>query len=253
MMYDGRTLRFVALAMCVAVLPLLPELASGGTEPNDSPPDPGHIRALERQVEQLERRLRNLEPATPETIVRLPSELELAKHAPASPLSIPDAIARGRPIPYRIVKQDPDFVRPVYLENWHSKFARWSYVPARVHTAMHRLFPTYDIGISAMYQLQGDLGVDFPTFHNETALDLYFIVFQTSVTGVYTHGNQVVVVGKPRRTGVQVVTATTRDIHPASRDELLLIQLATPEGDELDYAYEPYVPPDFWTKQLRED
>lgn len=41
-------------------------------------------------------------------------------------------------------------------------------------------------------------------FQNETALDLYIVVFQTIVTDVYTKGNQVVVVGTPKRDGASL-------------------------------------------------
>lgn len=86
-------------------------------------------------------------------------------------------------------------------------------------------------------------------FQNDTALDLYIVVFQTTVTDVYTKGNQVVVAGTPNRNGVQVLTVKTGDIHPTDLSKLLLIQLATPLGHELDYSLIAYEPPDFWLKQ----
>lgn len=69
------------------------------------------------------------------------------------------------------------------------------------------------------------------------------------VTNIFTKGNQVVVVGKPKRTGVQVVTITTKDINPVNIDDNLLVQLVTPEGYEIDYSLISYVQPDFWEKQ----
>ncbi|MEK5441035.1 hypothetical protein [Fredinandcohnia sp. FSL W7-1320] len=92
------------------------------------------------------------------------------------------------------------------------------------------------------------MGISFPTTTNETNLDLYIVVFQTSITEVYTKGNQVVIVGTPKRTGVEVLSIKTADIHPSNKEKLLLVQLAT-NGAELDYALISYQPPDFWLKQ----
>ena len=83
---------------------------------------------------------------------------------------------------------------------------------------------------------------------NETDLDLYIVVFQTNITDVYTKGNQVVVVGTPKRTGVEVISIKTADIHPSNKEKLLLVQLAT-NGDELDYSLISYESPDYWLKQ----
>lgn len=82
-------------------------------------------------------------------------------------------------------------------------------------------------------------------------LDLYIVIFQTAVTDVYTKGNQVIVVGTPERNGVQVLTIKTGDLHPSDLSKLLLIQLATPLGHELDYSLIVYEPPDFWLKQIQ--
>ncbi|TLS48485.1 hypothetical protein FE782_30495 [Paenibacillus antri] len=186
-----------------------------------------------------------MEPPEPVTMQALPEEEELARHAPTKVVPIRDVIKKGRLIPFRTIRQDADYVRPVYEEHWHSTYwgGRWSYVPTRIHYALHRLFPTYDIGISGELTFKGNVGVPFPMFQNETDLDLYLVVFQTSVFRLYTAGNQIVVVGAPRRTGVEVVVLKTSDLRPAERDRLLSIQLATPAGDELDYAYIAYMEP----------
>jgi len=245
-----------ALPALLAVLLLLPSAASSaraakpaGSAPSEA--DTKRIEWLERRVELLEQRIDRLEPRVPTTIVRLPVEAEAEKLAPRDAVPISEVLRRGKEIPFRIVKHDPNFVRPVYLWEWHSRFGRWSYMPSRVHYALHRLFAAYDFGLSALYQLQGDLGVAFPTFQHETNLDLYLIAFQTEVRGAYTLGNQIVLVGSPKRTGVQVVTVKTGDLQPSDKGKLLLAQLATAGGEEIDYALVAYAPPDFWAQQRR--
>jgi hypothetical protein len=119
----------------------------------------------------------------------------------------------------------------------------------RVHYALHRLFTEYDIGVSNWYDFEHNIGLSVPMFQNKKALDMYIVTFQTDVTDVYTRGNQVVVVGNPKRNGVQVITIKTKDVKPFNKDEQLLVQLSTPNGSEMDYSLILYVRPDFWSQQ----
>lgn len=121
----------------------------------------------------------------------------------------------------------------------------------RIHYALHRLFTTYDIGISSELDFKQNVGIEFPVFQNRTDLDLYIVVFQTTVTYVYTHGNQIVLSGKPTRDGVQVISIKTSALRPFDLNKKLLVQLATAQGHELDYSLIVYEPPDFWIKQIQ--
>ncbi|MDQ0878878.1 hypothetical protein QFZ77_007537 [Paenibacillus sp. V4I3] len=205
----------------------------------------------DQQVEELERRLEQLEPPKPITIVEPQEEAEAKKYYPTDTIPISEVIDKGTKIPFNIIMNDPNYKRPVYEEHWHSTYwgGRWSYIPMRIQYALHRLFTTYDIGISGELNFKQNVGINFPMFQNDTALDLYIVVFQTTVTDVYTKGNQVVVAGTPNRNGVQVLTVKTGDIHPTDLRKSLLIQLATALGHELDYSIIAYEPPDFWLKQ----
>jgi len=220
---------------------------NAGIDPDGT--DAARIEWLERRVELLEQRIDRLEPRVPMTILKLPVEAEAEKLAPRDVVPIPELLRSGSEIPFRIVKDDPNYIRPVYLWQWHSRFGRWSYLPERVHYALHRLFAAYDFGLSALYQLQGDLGIAFPTYQDETNLDLYLVAFQTEIRAAYTLGNQVVIVGAPKRAGVQVLTLKTGDLRPSNKNELLLVQLADSLGEEMDYALIAYAPPDFWARQ----
>ncbi len=216
-----------------------------------SPSQLSIVKGEHKQIQELEQRLGNLEPPEPTTILDSPFPFETGTevHFPTDVIPIPEVITQGTKIPFTIIKSEPNYVRPIYEEHWHSTYwgGRWSYVPSRIHYALHRIFPFYAIGIAAELNFQGDMGISFPTTTNETDLDLYIVVFQTSITEVYTKGNQVVVVGTPKRTGVEVLSIKTADIHPSNKDKFLLVQLAT-NGAELDYALISYQPPDFWLK-----
>lgn len=200
--------------------------------------------------QELEQRLENLEPPEPTTILDSPFPFEKVteEHFPIDILPISVVLKEGSKIPFKIIKSEPDYIRPLYEEHWHSTYGRWSYIPSRIYYALHRIFPFYAIGISAEYDFQHNVGISFNTEMNETDLDLYIVIFKTDITDVYTKGNQVVVVGSPKRTGVEVISIKTGDIIPSNKEKFLLIQLAT-NGTELDYALIGYTPPDFWLKQ----
>jgi hypothetical protein len=203
-----------------------------------------------KRVEELEKRLKRLEPPEPVNIIEFPFEAEVEKRYPSQTISISEVMEKGTKIPFDVIKNIPDYKRPVYEKLWHSTFGRWSYIPTRVHYALHRLFTNYDIGLSNWFDFEGNLGIyNIPMFQNETSLDLYIVVFQTAVTDIFTKGNQVVVVGNPNRKGAEVITIKTGDVHPADKKKLLLVQLATPSSNEIDYSLINYEPPDFWLKQ----
>ena len=210
----------------------------------------------QQRIQELERRLDSLEPPKPTTIPDspLPFEKGTEAHFPIDIVPISEVVTEGTKIPFNVIQSEPNYLRPIYEENWHSTYwgGRWSYMPSRIHYALHRIFPFYAIGISAELNFQQDVGIIFPTEMNETDLDLYIVVFQTAITDVYTKGNQVVIVGTPKRTGVEVISIKTASIHPRNKEKFLLIQLATNEA-ELDYALIEYQPPDYWLQQKRKN
>jgi hypothetical protein len=209
---------------------------------------------LEEQIEKLKQRLEQLEPVKPTTILDSPFPFEQGTEETYSPDVVPisEVLKQGKRISFKIIKSEPRYKRPIYQEQWHSTYwgGRWSYLPSRIHYALHRLFTFYDIGISEELNFQQNVGITFPTFQNEKDLDLYIVVFQTNITDVYTKGNQIVFVGAPTRTGVEVLTVKTREIQPSNKDKLLLVQLAT-NSHELDYSLISYQPPDFWFNQIQ--
>ncbi|XKI10977.1 YfkD-like protein [Sporosarcina sp. ANT_H38] len=212
---------------------------------------PNSDKSEQERIQELEQRLDSLEPPEPTTILDSPFPFEKGTeiHFPTDVIPISEVLKEGTKIPFKVIKSDPNYIRPIYEEHWHSTFwgGRWSYIPSRIHYSLHRIFPFYAIGISAELNFQQNVGIAFNTATNETDLDLYIVVFQTNITDVYTKGNQVVVVGTPKRTGVEVVNIKTADIQPSNKEKLLLVQLAT-NGVELDYSLINYEPPDFWLK-----
>ena len=203
------------------------------------------IEELKAQVKEMEKRLHYLEPSKPKNISDPPWK---EQSFPSNVVPILKVIEKGTKIPFEVIVDKPDYKRPAYEENWHSTTGRWSYIPNRIHYALHRVFTNYDVGLSGWYDFEHNIGISIPMFQNENDLDLYIVAFQTEITDVYTLGNQVVVVGYPKRTGIQAITIKTRGLNPYNKEEPLLVQLTTQLGDEIDYSLISYMPPDFWLK-----
>jgi hypothetical protein len=77
---------------------------------------------VNKRVEELEKRLNQLEPPKPTTIVKAPEEVEAEKYYPSDTLPIPAAMDKGTKIRFNIIKNDPNYERPVYEEHWHSTY-----------------------------------------------------------------------------------------------------------------------------------
>jgi hypothetical protein len=254
-MYIYRKHLFLFYSLFIIGSFLLPwSSAEASVEPEDLKEMEKEKIELVEQIKKLKQRLSRLEPPKPIQIPDSPFPFEqgVEEQYPNDAVPISEVFKQGKRISFKIIKSEPSYKRPIYEEHWHSTYwgGRWSYVPSRIHYALHRLYTYYDIGISEELNFKQHVGIDFPIFQNKTNLDLYIIVFQTKVTDVYTKGNQIVIDGTPSRSGVEVLTVKTRDIQPTNKEKLLLVQLAT-NSYELDYSLISYQPPDFWIKQIQ--
>lgn len=152
--------------------------------------------------------------------------------------SVEDVMISGKDIPVRFAYNDPEWKRQAYKSYWHSSVGRWSYVPNRIHYAMHRLFITYPTA-SAYYDFIHDLGIadeseyfDIPYANPHD--NIVVVIMQTSIDKIITFGNQVVISGRPSPTGLRVVLIPVQVLEPYDRKESILLQLVTKDGDELD-------------------
>ena len=58
-------------------------------------------------------------------------------------------IENGTKIPFEVIANKTDYKRPAYEEHFrYDTTGRWSYIPNRIHYALHRLFTNYDAGLS---------------------------------------------------------------------------------------------------------
>lgn len=156
---------------------------------------------------------------------------------PSIELPISDVLKKGKEIPIQFAYNDPEWKRQAYKSYWHN--GRWSYVPIRIHYAMHRLFATYPTA-SVYYDFVHDLGIalesnDFkiPTSENPFT-NIVVVVMQAKVEKIVTLCNQVVIVGEPALTGLQVVLVPVAEIEPCDMDDSILFQLVSDKESEYD-------------------
>lgn len=159
---------------------------------------------------------------------------------PNNVVNISEVLEKGVDVPYNIIYDEPKWKR-LYKAYWHSSISdRWSYVPNRIHYAMHRLFATYPTA-SIYYDFVHNLGIadESIEFKQESSKGPYdyltTVVMQSEIRKIITYGNQVIIVSKPKRNGLQVFNIPMNKIVPSNENENILIQLVTELGDEIDY------------------
>ncbi len=183
------------------------------------------------------------EPQAPEDINDPPFR-QLPR--PTKILPVHEVMAVGANIHLQFAYNNPDWKRQAYKSYWHSSVARWSYVPNLIHHAMHKIFVTYPTA-SVYYDFIHDLGIaeesrEFQIPANNPYDNIVLVVMQTKVEKAVTIGNQVVIIGRPALTGLQVLLIPTGDLKPYNPKESILFQLVTNEGDEMDIVNEIYIP-----------
>jgi hypothetical protein len=201
-------------------------------------PDQSH------DANKLAERLKRLEPEEPKDIADPP----FGQRALPSKLKPPQEIIRdGNNLPHKVLLDKPDWQRPAYKSYWHSvSSGRWSYVPNRIHYAMHRLFSAPTAALSNYYDFVHNLGLDEELANIQAQPQnadrerfigqIIVVVMQAKIEKVITRGNQVVIVARPQRNGIQALTVNKTDMKLDDPNETILLQLVTPEGDEIDYS-----------------
>ncbi|KNY28533.1 hypothetical protein [Pseudobacteroides cellulosolvens] len=161
---------------------------------------------------------------------------------PPSPLptsSLSKAINHGIDIKFRILLDEPFYLRPLYDPSWKSTHYRgWLDLPIKNMEARHRIF-AFSPGGSMNYDIIGSLGFSTdspPSAPLDNHHNINFLIYGFNVKSVRSFENQVTLIGQPKHTGVQIVSIVQNDLLPegvCSKD--FLFQLSTPEGYEIDF------------------
>jgi hypothetical protein len=184
-------------------------------------------------------RLRQLEPEIPHDVASTHlHEIPL----PTPVYSIQEVFDHGKSIDYKLAYNAADWVKPAYKTYWHSTTSdgRWSYVPRRINYAMHDIFTTYATA-SIYYDFIHDLGINdesryFQYDPSKPLETIMVVTMKSKIQEIITHGNQVVVVVEPSRTGLQVFPISHEALKQTDKNSSLLFQLVTPDGYEIDHS-----------------
>lgn len=173
---------------------------------------------------------------------------------PASSLS--SVIALGAEIRFRILTDDPEYLRPVYDPDWKGFYFRsWLYLPYKNLEARHRIF-AFSLGGSANFDIFGSLGYgpeSTPNAPIDNHRNINFLIYGFKVKNVRVFQNQVAIIGKPEQTGAQVVSIVQNDLLPEGVETKdFLFQLSTPEGYEVDYLTHGIIRYEYLMKQIQE-
>lgn len=199
---------------------------------------------LIKENQVLRERLAKLEPVTPVKIVSADKPSAVTDALPV--LSV---MFEGTMIPFETVYHDNAWVRPDYEPYWHSKNGQWSNLPDRIHTSYHRLFVTpgteslwnetvHECGIAEFADK-----IHLPGNKDKPEDTIAVVAVQHEITDVVVLNNQVVLIGTPSRTGLQVLAIHEQDLIQSVSGELqahndsqeYLFHMVTPDGYELDY------------------
>ena len=189
-----------------------------------------------------EDKLNHLEPSKPKTIYdyELLLNRDISKFK-AEVLPISSVQKNGSKVPFVTVYKDLNWKRPAYDPIWHSSNWRWSYVPLNIAYQQHIIY-SYEGGGSWWYDLSGNLALpnsaEGPSPINKFAFTIKYpyvirlIVFNFNITSIKYYKNQILVSGEPLRKGLTLLDFDTRNFFFNTRK---LLQLATPDGYEVDY------------------
>ena len=146
-----------------------------------------------------------------------------------------DVLGKGEDISFDIILSNPDYKRPLYSPRWKGAYYRsWLYLPYKNAEARHKLF-IFPLGGSANYDFTGSLGLEKAVFI-DAHRKINFLVYGFDVRKIRRLGEQIVLAGKPSRTGVQIISVVQDELLESSVDESeYLFHLVTPFGYELDY------------------
>jgi hypothetical protein len=199
---------------------------------------------LTREIMFIREQLAKLEPAAPVKIISSDQPSKAVEARSASSI-----ILEGTHVPFKVIYEDLAWVRPDYQPYWHSKQGRWSKMPDRIHSAYHHFFVTpgtanlweeaiYDSGIAELKR-----SISLPVYDEKPEDTIAVIAIKHKIEDVILLNNQVILLGTPARTGIQVLTINRYDLINSVSGEVIannssqdyLFQLVTPDGYEVDY------------------
>ncbi|QUI24483.1 hypothetical protein HZI73_20220 [Vallitalea pronyensis] len=196
--------------------------------------DNGIASQLKKENEELQRVLTSILPKEQKIMYENTYRLDDDRYFSAKTLSLLDVLDKGKTINFTKPYSDNHYKRPMYDSSWRDFYFRhWLYLPDKITDAHHRMF-IFPFGGSSIFDFIGQQGISPLSVDYHSHINLLIYNFQ--VEAIKHYDNQVALIGKPRREGLQVITMIQDDLldEGVSKKDLLF-QLATPKGYEIDY------------------
>ncbi len=159
--------------------------------------------------------------------------------SPLSTFKLNKVINQGVEVKFKILYNEPLYLRPLYNPDWKSTFYRgWLDLPVKNMESRHKIF-AFSIGGSANYDIFGSLGY-CPKYPPTAPIDnhhnINFLIHGFNVKSVKVYENQAALIGEPKQTGAQIVSIIQNDLLPEGVDTKdFIFQLSTPKGYEVDF------------------
>lgn len=190
----------------------------------------GNLEELFRKNQQLKKELQYFIPledkiVPADTCRPIPSELNMKT------ADIKTALEKGKKLNITTLYQSKQYQRPIYDPDWKENYQKkWAYVPEQVCLNLHRLF-VLPMDEEVRKDLLGMLGF------KESAKPLKagekgFLVYNHSISKAIVHGNQILLLGEPSRTGAQVISLSNTSL---DNGKAYIVKLVTPDYAEVDY------------------
>lgn len=144
---------------------------------------------------------------------------------------IKTALEKGKKLSITTLYQNKQYQRPIYDPDWKEHYhKKWAYVPEQICLSLHKLFalPADEemrTGLLGMLGFKEDIK---PLKEGEKS----FLVYGHSISKAIVHGNQVLLLGEPSRTGAQIISLSSTTL---DNGKAYIVKLVTPDYAEVDY------------------
>lgn len=143
---------------------------------------------------------------------------------------------KGRELAFQVKYHVPQYRRPIFHPSWRQNYRKgWNYIPQKICENLHTLY-TIPKDSDKRTALLGNLGF-YDVYQPINDDEVGFLVYYLTVQKVIQLNDQIIIIGIPTRTGVEIISLNQSYI-PCDKD--YTIQLVTPDNYEIDYLCLPF-------------
>lgn len=164
-----------------------------------------------------------------------------------------ELLEQGHPIPFKILLEHKGYQRPIYSSNWRNLYLRgWLNGPEHIGNTHHQIF-VLPIGASSTYDFNGIHNFLLPV-HTDFLKNKEFLIYDFQVQQAYQLGTEVLLVGKPRRSGIQMISFVQDALlGPHLNKEDFNFTLSTPHGFYIDDVNSRVIQYDYQMDQIKKN